>query len=91
MGLLARTTGFGVSWWLVLAVVALGIAYVLFDAWRRRSRRQWGSAGEFAGLVAEQDAVDERGDDNVVFDMPDNVYDPVSGDVLGSLTQGGAG
>jgi hypothetical protein len=40
MGLLARTTGFGVSWWLVLAVVALGIAYVLFDAWRRRSRRQ---------------------------------------------------
>jgi hypothetical protein len=42
-------------------------------------------------LVAEQDAVDERGDDNVVFDMPDNVYDPVSGDVLGSLTQGGAG
>jgi hypothetical protein len=31
------------------------------------------------------------GADNVVFDRTGNVFDPRSGDLLGSLTEGGAG
>lgn len=30
-----------------------------------------------------------RGDDNVVFDLTGNVYDPTSSEYLGSLTYGG--
>ena len=62
------------------------------EAWVfRELERHHGISPKLAGfrLHAIKRAAGREGDANVVFDLTGNVYDPDSGEVLGSLTQGG--